>query len=241
MGILVIVACVGMAVTFWLGALYGGKVWRDAVTLEQDAAAKIRRDRDAALFKMEQMKAAVVKAGLDLKTLFPFLVVLLAIAFAVPARAQAHYRQDGGFKLPDARYTPGAVDPLAVADLSGARHRIGGIERNVCAKDFRTAPIRARIRNFAKLKKQACAEYGVARCDGSVEGDHLISIEIGGCPDCLTNIAPQPMAEARVKDHQVEDVLPKLVCAGKITLPDAQKCIAGDWVSCMARIRKMGS
>jgi hypothetical protein len=69
-----------------------------------------------------------------------------------------------------------------------------------------------------------------------VEGDHLISIEIGGCPDCLTNLWPQPMDQARIKDHQVEDVLPGLVCAGKMTLAEAQKCIAGDWVACAARI-----
>jgi hypothetical protein len=44
------------------------------------------------------------------------------------------------------------------------------------------------------------------------------------------------MAEARAKDHQVEDVLPKLVCAGKMTLADAQTCIAKDWVACAARV-----
>lgn len=150
--------------------------------------------------------------------------------------AQAPYGADGNFALPDKKLTPGAVDPLAVADLSGRPHRVKGIERNVCAKDFRTGPIRAGIRNFAGLKKKACAEYGTARCDKSVEGDHLISLEIGGCPDCLTNLWPQPMEEARVKDRQVEDRLPKLVCAGKLTLAEAQKCIAGDWVACGKKV-----
>jgi hypothetical protein len=148
----------------------------------------------------------------------------------------AAYGHSGGMSLPDRRVTPGAVDPNAVADLSGKPHMVAGVERNICAHDFRTGPIRGAIRNFAGLKKRACAEYGVRKCDASVEGDHLISIEVGGCPDCLTNIWPQPMAEARIKDHQVEDVLPKLVCAGKMTLAEAQKCIAGDWVACAAKL-----
>ncbi len=150
--------------------------------------------------------------------------------------AQARYASDAGLALPDKKLTPGAVDPLAVADLSGKRHLVRGIERNVCAKDFRTGPIRAGIRNFAGLKKKACAEYSVAQCDKSVEGDHLISLEIGGCPDCLANLWPQPMEQARIKDRQVEDKLPRLVCAGKLTLSEAQKCIAGDWVTCGKKV-----
>jgi hypothetical protein len=47
------------------------------------------------------------------------------------------------------------------------------------------------------------------------------------------------MDQARVKDHQVEDVLPKLVCSGKMTLADAQHCIAADWVACAVGIGKL--
>ncbi len=165
-----------------------------------------------------------------------WLVVALALVCAAAAGQQAKYRHDGSYALPDAVVTPGAVDPLAVADVSRGRHIVGGIERNICAPDFRTRPIRARIHNFAGLKRQACAEYGVARCDKSVEGDHVISLELGGCADCLGNLFPQPMAQARVKDHRVEDVLPKLVCAGRISLRGAQKCIATDWAACMEKI-----
>ena len=170
--------------------------------------------------------------------------IVFVILFAVSplpgwSLAQATYRLEGGMALPDRDVTPGAVDPAAVADLSGAPHLVNGIERNVCAKDFRTAPIRARIRNFAKLKRQACQEYAITKCNASVEGDHLISLEIGGCPDCLTNLWPQPMDEARVKDHQVEDVLPGLVCQGKMKLADAQQCIATDWIACEEQIKKL--
>jgi hypothetical protein len=47
------------------------------------------------------------------------------------------------------------------------------------------------------------------------------------------------MDEARIKDHQVEDVLPKLICAGKMTLAAAQKCMATDWVACADRLKTL--
>jgi hypothetical protein len=48
------------------------------------------------------------------------------------------------------------------------------------------------------------------------------------------------MTEARIKDHQVEDTLggPRgLACTGKITLQDAQQCVAKDWAACSVRIK----
>jgi hypothetical protein len=163
---------------------------------------------------------------------------LIALLFSFGCAAQsAHYGKSGAYTVPDKQATPGQVNRAVVADLSGAPHMIGGLELNVCAKDFRATAIRATIRNFAGLKRKVCAQYGVAKCDKTVEGDHLISLEIGGCPDCLANLWPQPMSEARIKDHQLEDVLPKLICAGSITLADAQQCVAGDWPACAVRIK----
>lgn len=234
---MMIVAVMAVLIALWAGARYGSRVWRDAVLVEQKAADVLRRDRDAAIFKIERMKAAAVKAGLDLKTVFPFLVMLLMIAFAVGARAQAHYRQDGAYKLPDARFTPGAADLRLIADTSGARHMVGGLEANLCAKDFRTGPWR---KVSESEKKAACRAYGIAAgCPGpKYELDHLISLEIGGS-DGVANLWPQPIAEARIKDHQVEDVLPKLICAGKMALAEAQKCVASDWARCSREIASL--
>jgi hypothetical protein len=33
--------------------------------------------------------------------------------------------------------------------------------------------------------------------------------------------------------------LPKLVCAGKISLADAQSCISKDWVACGVRVKAL--
>lgn len=150
----------------------------------------------------------------------------------------ATYRTGGGMALPDPVVTPGAVDPEIEADPSGASLVVNGVEKNICAPHFSAKAIRKTIRNFPRLKRVACEQYGVAACNGSVEGDHLISIEIGGCPDCQQNVWPEPMSEARIKDHQVEDVLPKLVCSGRLSLTEAQKCVATDWVACRERIQE---
>lgn len=162
----------------------------------------------------------------------------LALLLCVTASAQmAHYRYDGQYALPDAKVTPGAVDSRLIADISGKPHMVNGVEANLCAKDFRTGPWR---KVDESEKKQACAEYGITSgCPGpGYELDHLISLTDGGSDDIL-NLWPQPIKQARVKDHQVEDRLPKLVCSGKLTLKDAQSCVSGDWVSCGKRIAGM--
>ena len=135
--------------------------------------------------------------------------------------------------LPDAKVTPGVADPAAVADLTKASHMVDGVERNLCAADFRTEPIRSSIKDFEKLKKEVCTEYGVTTCDDTYEGDHLISLENGGCKDCIANLWPEPVDNAGVVGYHTKDVIEnrthELICAGKITLQQAQQGLAGDW------------
>jgi hypothetical protein len=151
-------------------------------------------------------------------------MILLACvcAFAIAASAQtAHYRHDGKAPLNDLKATPGATNPILT-------------EAKVCSKDFRTGPYR---KVEESTKHAACKEYGLSpdQCTGAnVEIDHLISLELGGSND-LANLWPEPYSPAdvgaRVKD-QLEDELHREVCAGKISLPAAQKCIATDWWAC---------
>ena len=74
-------------------------------------------------------------------------------------------------------------------------------------------------------------ESGDVGSASDYELDHLIPLDLGGCPDCSENLwlepyAPQP--GARQKD-EVEAYLHKQVCHGSISLDAAQKAIAGDW------------
>jgi len=65
------------------------------------------------------------------------------------------------------------------------------------------------------------------------ELDYLITPQLGGSPD-PRNLWPQRYGarvwNASVKD-QLEDLLPRLVCEGRVDLRTAQKDIAADWVS----------
>ena len=64
------------------------------------------------------------------------------------------------------------------------------------------------------------------------EEDHLISLELGGHPTSPDNLWPEPWFgtwNAKVKDA-LEDRLHAMVCSGDISLRDAQKAIATDWV-----------
>jgi hypothetical protein len=150
----------------------------------------------------------------------------------------AKWGNDIGFSLPDPSVTPGAVNQGCVADPSRDPLVVNGIEVNMCARDFRTRFLR---HTLLSTKKLVCSEYGAANCPSrDWEVDHLISLELCGL-DSKENLWPQPIAEARVKDHLVEDVLPKLICSGKISLEDAQKCIASDWVKCVKTITDIES
>jgi hypothetical protein len=150
----------------------------------------------------------------------------------------AHYRSHqiapgSAAPLPDAKVTPGVADPVAVADLSKTPHMVDGVERNICAEDFRTDPIRKSIKDFEKLKRDTCAEYSANSCDASVEGDHLISLENGGCKDCLENLWPEPEDADGVVGFHTKDVVENrthdLICEGKVTLEQGQHGLADDW------------
>ena len=143
-------------------------------------------------------------------------IVCTAIAVALAALVAANVHAGD---LPDPHTTPGLPDP----EMTAAK---------LCAKDFRTSA----IRNVPEsVKRKVYAAYGMAKdkppCPCEV--DHLISLELGGTND-IKNLWPQSYGtmpyNAHVKDV-LENRLHKLVCAGTITLKDAQRKIAADWVS----------
>lgn len=138
--------------------------------------------------------------------------------------------------LPNAKLTPGAVNTQVMAEPGAGSYLIDGVEYNICARDFRTKPFR---HTSQALKKQVCREYGAADCPNRKSGevDHLVPLEIGGA-DVLANLWWQPAPAYHVKDR-LEDRLPKLVCAGRMSLQDAQECVRGDWVKCAAKVKEL--
>jgi hypothetical protein len=79
------------------------------------------------------------------------------------------------------------------------------------------------------MKKEVCLAYGISsECPGpKYELDHLVPRELGGADD-VQNLWPQLIAEAHQKDR-VENFLHVQVCAGKISLVEAQRQITEDW------------
>ena len=130
---------------------------------------------------------------------------------------------------PDPMLTPGALNP----DVSQAT-----INSTICVSGW-TATIRPPTSYTNALKGQQIAQYGYPIVAPSAyEEDHLISLQLGGAPSDPRNLWPEPYeitlsdgrpTGARKKDA-FETALKKQVCAGTISLADAQAAIGVHWV-----------
>lgn len=120
--------------------------------------------------------------------------------------------------LPEARLTPGAVSTLTTAELCR-----GERPSRVVTESVKRSVLRAyRMEHVA---------------EDAYELDALITPELGGSTD-PANLWPQPYGAPRWNAHikdQLEELLPKMVCAGQITLAQAQRDIASDWVNAYKR------
>ncbi|HEX8732883.1 MAG TPA: HNH endonuclease signature motif containing protein [Ktedonobacterales bacterium] len=117
--------------------------------------------------------------------------------------------------LPDSACTPGAI--FASATVS-----------QICQSGYASS-----VRNVPTSEKNAVyAEYGIqSHYTGQYEVDHLVSLELGGSND-ISNLWPElasPTPGFHQKD-QVENYLHDQVCAGKVSLHDAQVQIATNWL-----------
>lgn len=116
--------------------------------------------------------------------------------------------------LPDSACTPGAIltSDLTVICKSGYTQTV----RNVPLSE----------------REQVFAEYGISYdLHINYEVDHLISLELGGSND-ISNLFPEPYNityGARVKD-KLENYLHSQICSGKMTVAEAQREIATNWL-----------
>ena len=129
---------------------------------------------------------------------------------------------------PDPIRTPGATNPDITQD---------DIQETICNPAWSTRSIRPPARYTNELKIEQLRRYGDSSTDPrDYEEDHLIPLEVGGNPTDPKNLWPEPYQSsipdggARSKD-KVENYLHKQVCAGSVTLDEAQKEIVTDWYS----------
>ncbi len=117
--------------------------------------------------------------------------------------------------LPDPECSPGAI---LTTDL-----------KIICVPGYTKT-----VRNVPdSVRKAVFAEYGIPYADhANYEVDHIISLELGGSND-IANLYPESylIADgARVKD-KLENHLHAEMCAGRISVAEAQRQIATDWLT----------
>lgn len=129
--------------------------------------------------------------------------------------------------LPDPNCTPGVLnDAVTQANMN----------QTICVPGY-TKTIRPPASYTSKLKREQIVEYGYTDTSSrDYEEDHFISLELGGNPTDPKNLWPEPHASTNEKDT-VEDYLHKQVCAGAITLAQAQKEITTNWYTVYQQIK----
>jgi hypothetical protein len=128
--------------------------------------------------------------------------------------------------LPDSDCTPGAVFPDATA-------------AQICRPGYSSS-----VRNVpSEVSRMVYAEYGITeRNPGDYEVDHLVPLELGGSND-IANLWPEAAAPPpgfHQKDV-VENYLHDQVCGGSMSLLDAQRAIATNWVEVFQRLPQRAS
>jgi hypothetical protein len=123
--------------------------------------------------------------------------------------------------LPDPACTPGDIFPEATKD-------------KICVSGYS-----ATVRDVPTSEKNAVyAEYGITHhATGEYEVDHFVSLELGGSND-ISNLWPEPAAPTpgfHQKD-KVENYLHDQVCSGSLTLAEAQRQIATNWLAVYDRM-----
>lgn len=132
-----------------------------------------------------------------------------------------HARAKSGNVLPDPACTPGAYDTAVTQ---------GNIRITICARGY-TSTVRPPLAVTSRPKRESALEYGVPAVG---EYDHLIPLELGGSSD-TRNLWLEPGRIPNPKD-KVENALKALVCAGSVTLEQAQRAIARDWTTALSRL-----
>ena len=130
---------------------------------------------------------------------------------------------------PNPSLTPGALNP-AVTQAT--------IDSTICVSGW-TGTIRPSESFTNALKVKQIGQYGYTDTrTSSYEEDHLISLELGGAPADARNLWPEPYTDslpdgrptgAYTKDA-FETKLKDEICAGTITLAQAQGDIGDHWV-----------
>jgi len=96
---------------------------------------------------------------------------------------------------PNSQMTPGKPDPSVTQS---------NISKNICNKGWSTDSVRPAESITNKIKTQTMAAYGFTDAANHYELDHLISLQVGGCPDCVENLWPEAYGDQKHPMTQVQ-------------------------------------
>jgi len=151
-------------------------------------------------------------------------LLVAALALAVLALVLVERRAGAPAVVADPIRTPGVLNP----DVTQAT-----IGTTICVQGW-TRTVRPPTDYTNALKRRQMRAYGESGPPSGYQEDHLISLELGGHPTDPRNLWPEPYQTsigdggAHYKD-KVENYLHDQVCAGRVSLQDAQHEIATDW------------
>lgn len=107
------------------------------------------------------------------------------------------------------------------------------LNQTICVTGW-TKTVRPPASHTGPIKRQMMAEIGVPpEGEDTIKLDHRIPLALGGSPDSLANFMLQPDDESKDKDR-VEVCLARMVCAGKLSLSQAQAAIWANWQTAAA-------
>jgi hypothetical protein len=139
----------------------------------------------------------------------------------VPNQSQSAHAELPPGVLPRHQLTPSAIDPRVTQS---------NIRNTICRRGY-TRSVRPPFEYTNAMKHRIMRICGAKGSIHDYELDHLIPLELGGCPDCEANLWPEPrnvFPGASEKD-EVESYLHAQVCSGAMPLAEAQRAIAADW------------
>jgi len=135
--------------------------------------------------------------------------------------------------LPNPVLTPGAINPAVTQE---------NIASTVCLKGY-TKTIRPPASYTHSLKKKQIRQYGYKDTNPrDYEEDHLIALSIGGAPYDPHNLWPEPRYSewGADKKDQLEFAIYTLVCRRQISLIEAQRAMASDWIAAWKKYVSQG-
>lgn len=154
---------------------------------------------------------------------------------------------DGTTHVPSSPPSP-PVDPAALPCI-GTTHGCISINpdvtqetigQNICVAGY-TKSVRPSSSYTNGIKRRLLREAGIdEKHIGEYELDHIIPLAVGGHPRKLSNLALQVWdgEHGAHKKDALERRLQILVCSNSLTLLSAQRCIAEDWIACVAEITR---